>query len=199
MEQPEQLDRLRAGDEAAFAALVRQYHRRLQQVARALVGSGEAEEVVQEAWLSAWRALPRFEGRASLKTWLTRIVINAAFARRRRQLPVISLDQLEDEAPGWSDCFAGDGHWQRPPGHWRGDTPEALLQQGELGRCLEQTLATLPGLQRAVFMLRTLDEQSAEEVCNALGISESNLRVLLHRARLRLFQTVERYQETGDC
>ncbi|HEX4910185.1 MAG TPA: sigma factor, partial [Permianibacter sp.] len=85
MEASEQLALLRRQDKQTFAALVRQYHGPLKAVARALVGPAEAEEVVQDAWLSAWRALPQFEGRASLKTWLTRIVLNAGYNRLRRR------------------------------------------------------------------------------------------------------------------
>jgi RNA polymerase sigma-70 factor (ECF subfamily) len=74
-----------------------------------------------------------------------------------------------------------------------------LLQQGELGDCVQETLAGLPSLQQAVFVLHHIDEQEPEDVCNNLNISESNRRVLLHRARLRLFESVEHYQETGEC
>lgn len=200
MEANEQLALLRRQDKQAFAALVRQYHGPLKAVARALVGPAEAEEVVQDAWLSAWRALPQFEGRASLKTWLTRIVLNAGYNRLRRRDETLSLDQIAGEHPSfWERFDADDGHWQQPPLSWRSDRPDGLLEQSELGDCLQLNLDRLPALQQAVFTLRHVQDMEPEAICNVLNISASNVRVLLHRARLKLFQVVEHYQETGEC
>jgi RNA polymerase sigma-70 factor, ECF subfamily len=200
MDDHEQLDKLRQQDKQVFAALVRQYHGKLKAVARAMVGSAEAEEVVQEAWLSAWRALPSFEGRSSLKTWLTRIVLNAGHSRLRRRNETLSLDQIAGEHPSfWVRFDPDDGHWQQMPVSWRSDRPDGLLQQSELGDCLQKNLDRLPPLQRAVFTLRHVEDMEPEAICNALEISASNVRVLLHRARLKLFQVVEHYQETGEC
>ncbi len=200
MDDSEVLARLRQQDRTAFAALVRQYHGKLKAVARAMVGSAEAEEVVQEAWLSAWRALPSFEGRSALKTWLTRIVLNAAYGRLRRRDSSLSLDQIAGEQPSFWDRFdPEDGHWQQGPFTWRSDRPDGLLQQTELGDCLQKNLERLPALQQAVFTLRHVDDMDPDEICNSLNISASNVRVLLHRARLKLFQVVEHYQETGEC
>ena len=200
MEASEQLVRLRQQDKQVFAALVQQYHSKLKAVARALVGAAEAEEVVQEAWLSAWRALPQFEGRASLKTWLTRIVLNAGYNRLRRRDETLSLEQIAGEHPSFWDRFdPDDGHWQQAPLSWRSDRPDGLLEQSELGDCLQKNLDRLPALQRAVFTLRHVDDMEPDAICNSLNISASNVRVLLHRARLKLFQVVEHYQETGEC
>jgi len=200
MDESEQLVRLRQQDRTAFAALVRQHHGKLKAVARAIVGSAEAEEVVQEAWLSAWRALPAFEGRSSLKTWLTRIVLNAAYGRLRRRDGSLSLDQITGEHPSfWERFDPDDGHWQQAPFSWRSDRPDGLLQQAELGDCLQKNLDRLPALQQAVFTLRHVEDMELDAICNALEISASNVRVLLHRARLKLFQVVEHYQETGEC
>ncbi len=194
------IDRLRARDRTHFAELVRAYHGRLKATARAIVGSAQAEEVVQEAWVSAWRALPAFEGRSTLKTWLTRIVINAATSRQRRDWREVSLEAISDDNPDLWQRFDSSGHWnQHTPSEWSADSPDALLQQGELGDCVQQTLASLPALQQSVFVLHHIDELEPEDVCNKLQISESNRRVLLHRARLRLFESVEHYQETGEC
>ena len=200
MDETEQLVRLRQQDRQAFTAMVTLHHGKLKAVARAMVGAAEAEEVVQEAWLNAWRALPAFEGRSSLKTWLTRIVLNAAHSRLRRRNETLSLDQIAGEQPSFWDRFdPDDGHWQQNPIAWRSDRPDGLLQQEELGDCLQKNLDRLPPLQRAVFTLRHVDDLDPETICNTLEISASNVRVLLHRARLKLFQVVEHYQETGEC
>ncbi|NQD36531.1 RNA polymerase sigma factor [Permianibacter sp. IMCC34836] len=200
MDESKQLELLRQQDKQAFAALVRAQHGKLKAVARAMVGSAEAEEVVQEAWLSAWRALPAFEGRSSLKTWLTRIVMNAAHSRLRRRDQTLSLDQIAGENPSFWDRFnPDDGHWQQMPISWRSDRPDGLLQQTELGDCLQKNLDRLPALQQAVFTLRHVEELELDDICNELNVSASNVRVLLHRARLKLFQVAEHYQETGEC
>ncbi|QGX39351.1 RNA polymerase sigma factor [Permianibacter aggregans] len=194
------LPALQQHDKQAFASLVRAYHRKLLALASSIVGQAQAEEVLQEAWISAWRALPKFEGRSSLKTWLTRIVINAANSRHRQNKPELSLDAAVEDNPGfWERFHPADGHWSKMPGDWGNENPDQLLEQGELGRCLEKTLNKLPDLQQTVFVLRHVQDLELDEICNVLDISSSNVRVLLHRARLKLFQTVEHFQETGEC
>ena len=196
----ERLEALQAQDQSAFAQLVQKYHGKLIAIASSIIGSAQAEEVVQEAWVNVWRALPKFEGRSSLKTWLTRIVINAANTRHRKNAPELSLDALSDQNPGFWDRFhPEDGHWSRLPGDWSSDNPDQLLEQSELGDCLQKTLTKLPDLQQTVFVLRHVQDLELDEICNVLGVSSSNVRVLLHRARLKLFQTVEHFQETGEC
>lgn len=194
------LPALQQQDRQAFAQLVHTYHHKLLALASSIVGSAQAEEVLQEAWMSAWRALPKFEGRSALKTWLTRIVINSANSRHRQNKPELSLDAFAEDNPGfWERFHPEDGHWSKMPGEWHSDNPDELLEQAELGRCLEKTLATLPDMQQTVFVLRHVQDMELDEICNVLEISSSNVRVLLHRARLRLFQTVDHFQETGEC
>lgn len=193
------LVRLRAGDETAFAALVRQHHRALLAVARSFLRDGEAEEAVQEAWINAHRALPSFEGRAALRTWLTRIVINQAQMRLRRAGREISLDDIATETDPYADRFAADGHWQSPPTEWGYHTPEALLEERELADCLQHQLHNLSANQRLVVELRDLQGLEIDAICNALTLTASNVRVLLHRARATLFRHIEHYRETGEC
>ncbi|HNL32883.1 MAG TPA: sigma factor-like helix-turn-helix DNA-binding protein, partial [Pseudomonadales bacterium] len=92
-----------------------------------------------------------------------------------------------------------NGHWNTPPMQWNLDTPEALLLREDLAECLQKLLDTLPASQRAVLELRDTLELSFEEICNELSISASNAKVLLHRARLKLFRLVDHYEETGEC
>ena len=97
------------------------------------------------------------------------------------------------------DRFSADGHWLLAPLAWHQDTPEALLAENELRECLEHTLLSLPQLQSSVLVLRERQGLALEEICNLLDISLSNLRVLVHRARLKVFATVEHFEETGEC
>ncbi len=198
------IDALRRGDHAAFTRLVGRYHRRLLIIARAIVGDTWAEEVVQEAWISAHRALPQFEGRSSLQTWLCTIVRNEARTRLGKEARYVSLDTFpdsshEDTLRALNLTFRGDGHWQGAPVDWHADSPLALLENTQLQQCIDRTLERLSADQRAVFTLRDLQQMELQDICNILALSSSNVRVLLHRARLTLMQVINRYQETGSC
>ncbi|MDO3383912.1 RNA polymerase sigma factor [Gilvimarinus algae] len=189
-----------AGDDQAYIRLIERHYSVMLTVATGIAGSSLAEEVVQEAWVSAHRALSKFEGRASLKTWLLRIVSNEAKNRAKRESRQQSLDALPGETDGLEGMkFRADGHWANAPAHWHLDSPEALLEQTQLHRCINKTLALLPPAQKAAFVLRDLEQRSFEEICQLLDISSANARVLVHRARLSLMQVIDRYQETGQC
>jgi RNA polymerase sigma-70 factor (ECF subfamily) len=191
------VDALRAGDEQAFATLVDKYGPSLLRLARLYVPSrAVAEEVVQETWLAVLTGIERFERRSSLKTWLFRILTNKAKTRGQREgrvLPFSSLaaDGDEDQTAVAVDRFARGGAWATPP---RG-VPEERLLAGETRARVEQAIDALPPNQRAVITLRDVEGLSAEEACNVLGLSETNQRVLLHRARAKVRAALERYLE----
>jgi len=168
-------------------------------VARAIAGSSIADEVVQESWISVLRALPKFEGRSSLKTWITRIVANEAKRRLKKESRQVSLDSFGNDDESFLDRFDSKGHWVRPPVNWDLATPEEILEEKQLKCCIDATIKILPDQQKAVFMLRDLENYSLDQICNILNVSDSNVRVLLHRARIKLFQTIDHFQETGEC
>ena len=192
---------LRQQDHGAFSALVSRYHRPLLAVARSIVGESLAEEAVQEAWVSIYKALPGFEGRSSLKTWLYTIVGNEARSRLRREKRIVALEDLAESASAYLDGsrFSADGHWQTPPPVWHTESPEQLLEETQLQKCIEITLQMLSPHQKAVFTLREIEQQSLGDICNILQLNDSNVRVLLHRARVKLMQVIDRYQVTGEC
>lgn len=194
------LARLLAGEQAAFGELVASYQGAMRAVAYAIVGSRHADEVVQDAWLAVVRSLQGFQQRSSLKTWLLTITANIAKTRLRQQRREVLLDDLP--APHGSvggERFAADGHWAVAPSAWHEDSPEALLREEELRQCLEKTLASLAQMQSAVLLLRERQGLELVEICNLLELSLSNVRVLLHRARLKVFATLEHFEETGQC
>jgi RNA polymerase sigma-70 factor, ECF subfamily len=179
----ELVDRLRAGDEDAFAELVRRYHRLMLRVARGYVRTDAvAEEVVQDAWVAVLRGIERFEGRSSLKTWLLRIVANRAMtsgAKEARSVPVepsVSADHFVPEGE------PGAGAWATPPEPW----PEDRLLAQETQAVIERAIAELPPLQRAVVSMRDVEGMTSEEVQEALDITAGNQRVLLHRGRQKV-------------
>jgi RNA polymerase sigma-70 factor (ECF subfamily) len=197
----ELLDALRTGEESAFTALVQQHHASILRVARIYVSNrATAEEVAQETWLAVLNGLDRFEGRSSLKTWIFRILANIARTRAQRDtrsLPFSSLGHETGEPAVDPDRFVpvGErwaGHWKSYPERW--DTmPEERLVGDEARAWVEGAIVRLPPTQRQVITLRDVEGWSSEEVCSALEISETNQRVLLHRARSEVRQALEGY------
>lgn len=194
------LERLLKGEQQAFKELVDTYQGAMRAVAYAIVGSRNADEVVQDAWLSVVRNLTGFQQRSSLKTWLLTITANAAKNRYKQNRREVLLDDLPGPHGTIGDeRFAADGHWLLAPSAWHEESPEALLSQEQMRECLENTLLSLSELQSSVLVLRERQGLELEQICNLLDISLSNVRVLLHRARLKVFATLEHFEETGQC
>jgi RNA polymerase sigma-70 factor (ECF subfamily) len=196
------VDALRAGDERAFAALVERYNGALLRLARGYCRSrGVAEEVVQETWLGVIEGIDRFECRSSLKTWIFRILTNKAKTRGEREarsIPFSTLAGPEDDEgaavdPGRfydSSDPRWPGHWADAPRSWARIPEERLLSKETLA-CVERAIAELPLAQRTVISLRDVEGWGPNEVCEALGVSEANQRVLLHRARSKVRRAIE--------
>ena len=195
------LERLLAGDEAAFVELVSAHHGSLLRLALTFVSDrGAAEEVVQETWLGVLKGLKSFERRASLKTWIFRILVNRARTRGARDGRTVNFSALEDpsgDTQALADRFSAEGRWTQPPTLWQGQNPEDLVLRRETVECLQDGIASLPPNQRAVISLRDIDGVDGVEVCRILGISEANQRVLLHRARTRVRATLEDHLKRG--
>jgi RNA polymerase sigma-70 factor (ECF subfamily) len=197
---------LRDGDEHTFAALVDEYGPSMLRVARMYVSTrAVAEEVVQEAWLGVIAGIARFEGRSSLKTWIFRILTNTAKtrgAREGRSLPFSSLargdDAERDDATVDADRFQNsgrsEGHWTSAPSRWS-ELPENRLVGKETIGVAQAAIEALPETQRAVITMRDVEGWSSEDVRNVLGLSETNQRVLLHRARAKVRRALESYLE----
>jgi RNA polymerase sigma-70 factor, ECF subfamily len=193
--------RLRAGDEAAFMGLVERLQPTMLRIARMYVSTqAVAEEVVQDAWIGVLRGLESFEGRSSLRTWILRILTNIAKTRGQREarsVPFASLagDDLDAPAvdPSRFDTPPGDvrGHWSTLPDDWSG-LPEDRLLAHETLAAIGAAIDTLPPMQAEVIRLRDALGWSSEEVRNALDLSETNQRVLLHRARAKVRGALER-------
>jgi RNA polymerase sigma-70 factor, ECF subfamily len=201
-EDPSLVQRLRAGDETAFMDLVDQLQPAMLRVARMYVSTtAVAEEVVQDAWLGVLRGLHSFEGRSSLRTWIFRILTNIAKTRGQREgrsLPFASLagDDLDAPAvdPSRFDSPEGSsrGRWSTLPDDWTGIPEDRLLGQETLD-VIGQAIASLPPMQAEVIRLRDALGWTSEEVRNVLNLTETNQRVLLHRARAKVRGALERY------
>ena len=187
------INRLIKGEQSAFVEVVSDYNNLMVSVARAIVGEAFSDEVVQDAWISAIKALPKFEGRSSLKTWLLHIVSNAAKTRVRRENRSLSLDDGWQSKP--SDKFDNTGHRYDDVLPWDEATPEALLANEQLQSIIDQAFQNLPAMQRAALTLYDLEGVKMDEICNILDVSSSNIRVLLHRARTTLHHSIEKYQQ----
>jgi RNA polymerase sigma-70 factor, ECF subfamily len=200
---PEVVAALRRGDEAAFTDLVNAYSASLLRLAQDFVRTRSvAEEVVQETWLAVLSGIDRFEGRSSLKTWVYRILVNKAKTRGVREARTVPFSSLAPEGeeravPEERFRSADDqwpGHWASPP-HSLDTVPEERLLAREARGRIAKALETLPDSQRVVVTLRDVAGWDSDEVCEALGLSEGNQRVLLHRGRAKLRAALERYLE----
>jgi len=199
------VEALRKGDEAAFEWLIDQYHTSMVRLARLYTSSREvAEEAVQETWMGFLKGLDRYEARCSVKTWLFNILTNCAKTRGQREGRSVCFSSLSgsEAQPGESaipdELFRTEepwrDHWVSGPRNWK-ETPEDCMLAGETRSFIEDVIEALPVTQRAVITLHDIDGWSPEEICNILGIMETNQRVLLHRARSRVRLALERYME----
>lgn len=189
---------LRDGDQRVFGEVVDSWSGAMLRLALTYVDNrAAAEDVVQEAWLTVLRSLDRFERRSALKTWVLGIVVNIARSRARAERRTVSLTSetaglsadparfLPADHPRWPH------HWATEPMSWR--TPEADLLAAETVAILTGAIDALPPMQRDVLVLRDIEGLAAADVCNILSLTDTNQRVLLHRARSRVRATLERY------
>ncbi len=183
---------LAAGDRAAFAEAYRRYNPPMVRLAAAILrNQASAEEVAQDAWVSILKNIGGFEGRSSLAAWIFTILTNAARSRARRDGRQVSFDD-GGEGNGLAAAFDGTGHWKEMPALWEEVTPERMIAGRNLLQHVSAAIDRLPEAQRAVLILRGQQGLEAAEVCAALGISEGNMRVLLHRARHALRRELDR-------
>ena len=188
---------LRSGDEATFAELVRRHHGSMLRVALLYVSTRDAAaEVVQETWLGVLRGLDRFEGRSSLRTWIFRILTNTAKTRGQRDRRTVPFSSLGDESDAAVDEWFTPADHPEWPGHWAvlpEPWPEDRLLGHEIRERLDRAIDALPASQRAVITLRDVEGLGSAEVCNVLELTETNQRVLLHRARTRVRRELADY------
>ncbi|HEX3333503.1 MAG TPA: RNA polymerase sigma factor [Acidimicrobiales bacterium] len=193
----ELLGRLRDGDEDAFVTLVGRYQQPMLRLARTMVPSqAVAEEAVQDTWMGVVRGIERFEGRSSLRTWLFHILVNRARsagsseqrsgAGRRAGTRDAGSSHGDRDAPAVDPSFFDvRGSWLEPVVRW-GDESDERLDAATMAPFLKAALDNLPPRQREVVLLRDLEGLSGAEVCDVLGVSSGNQRILLHRGRSQL-------------
>lgn len=202
------VSRLRAGDEAAFRRLVGELHGPLSRLARSFSRNDSViEEAVQETWLAVIRGIHSYEGRAPLRSWVFAILVN-----HTRKLAVKAQKQFRleqgrygEDSPGRDEDgddplggrFEADGHWRDLPAPWDLADPEATFLTAEAKAVVEQAIDAMPESQRRVVLLRDVEGMGSEEVCNILGITGTNERVLLHRGRVRVRQALDTYLRGG--
>src|SRR5262245_37591135 len=179
------VERVRKGEAALFEVLIRRYNQRLYRVARSILRDDhEAEDVMQQAYVSAYAHLDQFAGRARFSTWLTRIAVHEALARARRRARWEGLDPMDDDS-------------ENPPAALRDvrPDPEVQAQATELKRLLESVIDGLPEIYRSAFVLREAEGLDTAEVAECLEISEEAVRTRLNRARTLLRRKL--YERTG--
>lgn len=181
------LQALKSGDREAFARLVDETSGHVYRVALQILGDEQdAEDVLQETYIKALRALPNFEGRSSLSTWLYRIAVNEALMLARKRKP--QEVSVEDSAP-----FDAEAESEGMEIVDFCCLPESELLSSESRQFLDRAVRSLPEGLRVVFVMRELEGLSIQDTAEALGISESNVKTRLLRARLRLRQELSVY------
>lgn len=203
------IQRLKLREERAFVELVERYYGYLLPLADFYVSNrAVAEEVVQEAWLAVLKGIDRFEERSSFKTWISRIVMNLARTRGVRESRMVPFSDFANDEAGHAEPAVDPDrfrvatdeypdHWSVAPRAWNSN-PEAELLTSETMGVLDAAVKMLPKAQSLVLTMRDVNGWSPEEVCNALGISETNQRVLLHRARSKVRGILENhYSNSG--
>jgi len=185
--------RARARDEAAFEELVARYEDKLYRLAmRFARNETDAQEILQDAFLSAWRNLPSFEGRAQFGSWMYRVTVNAALMllRSRSRHPEVAVDEIEPTAS--NQAVAEGGQMMRANSDWT-QQPDEQLQSEELRKHIQISVDALPDGLRTVFLLRDVEEISTEDTAEILGLSVPAVKTRLHRARLALREAIGRY------
>lgn len=185
-------------DDRLFSWVTSEYYNVMYATASAIAGNVNADEIIQEAWISAIRALEKFQFKSSLKTWLVRIVANEAKSKLRKESRLITSDTqfIEDAL---NSQFDETGHWTKPISDWGKASPEELLMNNELKDCIERRWSELPESYQSVMNLKELDGVSIEEICNLLDLNASNVRVIVHRSRNKLLAAADKFQRTGEC
>ncbi len=192
---PAFIARLQAGDNAAYRKLVHRFHASMVRVATGIIGSrAQAEEVVQDSWAAVFTAIARYEPRSTLAAWLFTIVANRARTRIRAEGRLTGLPAgfggAEERAVPLS-AFQPDGHWVDAPQLWEELDPERQVGGRQLWEHVQAAIERLPEGQKAVIVLRDIEQRTPEETCEILGISEANHRVLLHRARVKVRNVID--------
>ena len=183
--------RVAGGDRSAFEELMRRYNRRLYRLARASLGDeAEAKDALQDAYLSAYRSIGKFRGEATLSTWLSRLVLNACGERRRRSyrreniVPILSTERAMDSVARVPDS---------------GEQPEQLVARTQIRRVLERKVSELPEIFRVVFMLRSVEELSVEEIAAILAISPETVRSRHFRAKGMLRESLAKEIDLAEA
>lgn len=180
-----------AGDRDAFERVYRKHNASMIRVCLGVVRNrATAEEIVQDTWVAVLKGVGSFEGRSSLAGWIYAILVNKARSRATRDGRTVSFDG-EGEDDGLAAAFDGRGRWKDMPDLWETVTPDRIVEGRNMVAHVTAAIETLPPAQRAVLILRGQQDLDPVEVCDALNITEGNMRVLLHRARLSVRKSLD--------
>lgn len=185
------VERLGSGDRVAFEGVYRKHNAGMVRMCTGIVRNrATAEEIVQDTWVAVLKGISGFEGRSSLAGWIFAILVNKARSRAVRDGRTVSFDG-EGEDDGLAAAFDGRGRWKDMPELWENLTPERIVEGRSILAHVTAAIETLPPAQRSVLILRAEQDLEPSEVCAILAITEGNMRVLLHRARLSVRKALD--------
>ena len=183
--------RLATGDRAALEDVYRKHNASMLRMCEGMIRNrATSEEVVQDTWVAVLKGIGGFEGRSSLAGWIFAILVNKARSRAQRDGRMISFEG-EGEDDGLAAAFDGRGRWKQMPDLWETVTPDRIVEGRSLMVHVMAAIDALPASQRSVLILRGQQDLDSAEICAILSISEGNMRVLLHRARLSVRKSID--------
>lgn len=185
------VSQLAAGDRAAFECVFRKHNAAMLRMCEGMIRNrATSEEVVQDTWVAVLKGIGGFEGRSSLAGWIFAILVNKSRSRAQRDGRMISFDGAGEE-DGLAAAFDGRGRWKDMPDLWETVTPDRIVEGRNMMAHVTAAIEALPASQRSVMILRGQQDLEPSEVCAILNISEGNMRVLLHRARLSVRKSLD--------
>lgn len=190
---------LQEGNGRAYEQAIKLYTPGMMAAARFYLDPETAEDIVQESWIAVTKAIATFEGRSGLSTWLHRIVVNRAKNHLRRPIREVGFETNDLLDSALAARFDQRGSWLTPPQYSFQESCEDLTENDDFIDCLQKNIDHLSDQQRSAVILYELHNYSSDEVCQILNITVSNLRVMVHRARQKVYTMVDHWHETGEC
>jgi RNA polymerase sigma-70 factor (ECF subfamily) len=199
MDEQQLIEGLKTGSDAAYRLAMHQYGGAMLAVARQ-INDKYAEDAVQEAWQAVFKSIHQFEERSSLKTWLITIAMRSTYNLLRKNkhwINIESIDQTDDNS--FNQLFDDTGHWKDDERSWSNDSPDQILEAHAMKDCMSKLIQSLPEGQRLALVLTDFQSSTPDIICEALSVPTNHYRVLLHRARSRLYHMLNHFEQTGEC
>lgn len=190
------IEKVLNGDPVAKRDLIKQHHLTLKKIILKYAGNEHCDDILQETWINIFKNIHSFKHQSDIQTWMVRIAINAANHFHNKSAQLRTNQNIDDQ----HDLFHENGSWKHPLHKWsHSASPEEIHSSDQLSAIIDREIAALPEQQKAVLTLHDIENINFEKICNILDISNSNVRVLLHRARQQILVKVDAFYKEQQC